>query len=66
MIKLKDLLSEGKLTEINKNEGEHIFKHVVRVKSFLIWFIIQIPYVVLKGILSFFTSELKWKERTNQ
>ena len=46
--------------------GNLKFKHAVRVKSFLIWFIIQIPYVVLMGILSFFTSELKWKERTNQ
>ena len=32
--------------------------------QFPIWFIIQIPYVVLMGILSFFTHKISWKGRT--
>ena len=47
MIKLKDLLSEGKLTEINKNEGEHIFKHVVRVGT-KITYQMKVVYIVTK------------------
>jgi len=32
--------------------------------QFPIWFFIQIPYVVLMGILSFFTYKLSWRGRT--
>ena len=34
-----------------------------RVVDFIKWFFIQIPYVVLVGILSFFISSFKWRGR---
>jgi hypothetical protein len=42
MIKLK-----GLLTELNKNEGEHIFKHVIRVGT-KITYQMKVVYTVTK------------------
>ena len=34
------------------------------ILQFPVWFFIQIPYVVLMGILSFFTHKISWRGRT--
>jgi biofilm PGA synthesis N-glycosyltransferase PgaC len=33
--------------------------------SFIIWFIIQIPYIIIMGIGSFLNSYISWKDRTS-
>ncbi|MBI65729.1 MAG: hypothetical protein CMG64_05510 [Candidatus Marinimicrobia bacterium] len=40
-----------------------IFNESFNLAEFIFWFIIQVPYVVLMGIFSFFQSQLKWKGR---
>ena len=45
--------------------GNKKLNQKTRVVSFLLWFIIQIPYVVFMGLGSFFVSQLAWRGRKN-
>ena len=43
--------------------GSYSLKVSINYIYFIFWFIIEIPYVVLMGVLSFFSHYLKWKGR---
>ena len=43
--------------------GSKRLKQPFNFFNFISWFIIQIPYVIIVGILSFFISYFKWKDR---
>ena len=45
------------------NRAIKIFHENFNLFEFIFWFIIQIPYVVLMGVCSFFQSNIKWKGR---
>ena len=47
MADYKKAHNEEKLTELNKNEGEHIFKHVIRVGT-QITYQMKVVYIVTK------------------
>ena len=42
-----------------------LISNLYYVANFLLWFIIQIPYVVFMGLGSFFVSQLAWRGRKN-
>ena len=35
----------------------------IDIQYFLFWFLVNIPYVLISGIMSFFVSKFKWKNR---
>ena len=43
--------------------GVHQLDKSIQFIDFCLWFIIQIPYIVLMGIGSFFVNQLSWKGR---
>ena len=43
--------------------GSKKIKQPIKYFSFIIWFTIQIPYIVLMGVLSFFAYKMNWKGR---
>ena len=43
--------------------GSKKIKQPIKCFSFIIWFIIQIPYIALMGILSFFSHRMNWRGR---
>ena len=44
--------------------GSHKFKETISILSFIYWFSLNIPYVCIMTIASFFTPFLSWKNRT--
>ncbi len=43
-------------------KGSSLFKHQISFSRFCIWYVIQIPYVVIMGLGSFFSNHLSWRE----
>jgi len=43
--------------------GSKKIKRPIKCFSFIIWFVIQIPYIVLMGFLSFSAHKMNWKGR---
>ena len=44
--------------------GSNYFKEKISIWEFAFWFIINIPYICIMSVLSFFTRFLSWKNRS--